>query len=278
VTGLGEAAAEAVRAAVARTGRIVVLTGAGISAESGIPTFRGPEGYWTVGSEVHRPEELATGAFFRRAPDDVWAWYLHRLRVCRTAEPNAAHLALARLEQVLGDRVRLITQNVDGLHLRAGSTPERTYQVHGNIGFLRCAAECSPALIPIVAHDDAAALPAGALDCPACGGRGRPHVLWFDEAYDEARYRFSSALDAAAAAVLLVTVGTSAATTLPNLAVRAAVDAGAALVDVNPEPNPFRTVAEQLGAVVPPRGAAVPMSAGVVVPTLVDLIVLAAAG
>jgi NAD-dependent deacetylase len=114
VTGLGEAAAEAVRAAVARTGRIVVLTGAGISAESGIPTFRGPEGYWTVGSEVHRPEELATGAFFRRAPDDVWAWYLHRLRVCRTAEPNAAHLALARLEQALGDRVRLITRTSTG--------------------------------------------------------------------------------------------------------------------------------------------------------------------
>ena len=113
---------QALAAALAGDGAFVVVTGAGVSAESGIPTFRGQDGYWTVGSRVYHPQELATHAAFRRMPEEVWRWYLYRLGVCRAAEPNPAHVALVELERALGDRFRLVTQNVDGLHLRAGSS------------------------------------------------------------------------------------------------------------------------------------------------------------
>src|SRR5690606_10651146 len=111
-------------------GRILVLTGAGISAESGIPTFRGEEGYWRIGSRNYYPEELATRAAFSRMPDEIWGWYLYRRSVCRAASPNAGHLALAELERGLverneGDRFLLVTQNIDGLHLRAGNSLAR---------------------------------------------------------------------------------------------------------------------------------------------------------
>src|SRR5215207_6618704 len=130
------------RDALGRSGLIVFLTGAGISAESGIPTFRGKEGYWTVGSTEYHPQELATSTAFRRMPWAVWAWYLYRRRVCRAAAPNDAHRALVRAEASLGDRFLLITQNVDGLHRRAGSSAERTYEIHGNIELARCADAC----------------------------------------------------------------------------------------------------------------------------------------
>jgi len=116
---------------------VVVLTGAGVSAESGIPTFRGPEGYWSVGSEVYHPQEMATHAAFRRMPREVWRWYLYRWSVCRAAAPNPGHHALAELEQGLGERFWLITQNVDGLHLRAGNSAGRTLEIHGNIDYMR---------------------------------------------------------------------------------------------------------------------------------------------
>ena len=84
-------------------GRLTVLTGAGISAESGIPTFRGPEGYWTVGSKEYRPEEMATMAMFAMDPWEVWAWYIYRHTVCSRAEPNTGHLAIAEMEKIFGD-------------------------------------------------------------------------------------------------------------------------------------------------------------------------------
>ena len=130
-------------------GRLTVLTGAGISAESGIPTFRGPEGYWTVGSREYHPQEMATWAMFRRKPLEVWRWYLYRRHVCGTARPNEGHRALAEIERLFEDRFILITQNVDGLHLRAGSSPQRTFHIHGNVFFMRCAAECSRQIYPI---------------------------------------------------------------------------------------------------------------------------------
>ncbi|HVV49677.1 MAG TPA: Sir2 family NAD-dependent protein deacetylase, partial [Polyangia bacterium] len=102
-------------------GPIVFLTGAGISAESGIPTFRGAEGYWRVGSRNYQPTEMAAAAAFARMPEEVWRWYLYRRGVCRAAAPNDAHRALVALERRLGARFLLVTQNVDGLHLRAGS-------------------------------------------------------------------------------------------------------------------------------------------------------------
>ena len=101
-----------------------MLTGAGVSAESGIPTFRGREGYWTVGSTEYHPQEMATLQAFEAMPEEVWRWYLYRLGACREAQPNQAHRAIVRLEERLGDRFCLITQNVDGLHLRAGSSPD----------------------------------------------------------------------------------------------------------------------------------------------------------
>jgi NAD-dependent deacetylase len=232
-------------------GTLVVLTGAGISAESGIPTFRGEEGYWTVGSREYQPEEMATFSMFSHRPEAVWAWYLYRRGVCRAARPNAGHQAVVRLESALSDRFLLITQNVDGLHLRAGSSPERTYQIHGNIDFARCAAECGAPIRPLpdtlgskgkgesLTEEERAAL-----RC-SCGGWLRPHVLWFDECYDEEHFRFHSSLRAAATATLLLVVGTSGATNLPMQVGQAALAAGATIVDLNPEPNPFSRLAER---------------------------------
>ena len=230
--------------------RITILTGAGISAESGIPTFRGPEGYWTVGSAVYRPEEMATWAMFSRKPEEVWRWYLYRLGVCRGAEPNAGHRALVEMERLLGDRFTLITQNVDGLHLRAGNSRERTLEIHGNIGFMRCAVACDEAVYPL----PDAALPAAESEspslcdlprCPKCGALARPHVLLFDECYNEAHYRFDSALTAAAQTDLLIVVGTSGATNLPNQVARTVFRRGGAIVDVNPNDNPFAELARK---------------------------------
>jgi NAD-dependent deacetylase len=255
------------------TGRVVVLTGAGISAESGIPTFRGKEGYWTVGAREYHPQELATSAAFAAMPWDVWAWYLYRRGVCRRAEPNPAHRAVVDAERALGDRFTLVTQNVDGLHRRAGSTPPRTYEIHGNIELARCADECTDATWPIadgvadLAKGEAVAETARALlQCPHCSALARPHVLWFDEYYDEARYALDRTRTAAARAALLVVVGTSAQTNLPWQVVRLAADGGALIVDVNVEDNPFGDIARELGGGVvrAPAATALPALLGAV--------------
>jgi NAD-dependent deacetylase len=233
------------------SGSLVVLSGAGISAESGIPTFRGKEGYWVVGSREYHPEDLATFAAFSERPEVVWPWYLYRRTVCRKAQPNAGHLAVVALEQKLGDRFLLITQNVDGLHLRAGSSRERTYQIHGNIDFARCGRECSGGEIWPLPEDlpakgkgeDLTAAEKEILRCPKCGGWARPHVLWFDECYDEEHFRFESSIRAATQAAVLVVIGTSGATNLPTQVGGLALRGGALIVDVNPEPNPFSQMA-----------------------------------
>lgn len=266
---------ETVGQAAARDGLVVALTGAGISAESGIPTFRGAEGWWTVGSVRYTPEDLATRATFGHAPEAVWSWYLHRLAHVRAAEPNPAHRALVEIEAALEDRFLLVTQNVDGLHRRAGSA--RMYEIHGSLDFVRCADACTPELRPLpralgAQPPEGAEPPEGelapadraALACPACGAWLRPHVLWFDEAYDEDHFRFDSTLAAAGQASLLLVVGTSGATTLPALVARTAASAGATLVDVNPEDNPFAKAALDTG------GVAIRASASAAVPALVD--------
>ena len=239
---------------VKHNGRLVVLTGAGISAESGIPTFRGPEGYWTVGSVNYRPEEMATFSMFRREPEAVWQWYLYRIGLCRAAEPNAGHLAVVELERLLGDRFLLITQNVDGLHLRAGNTTARTYQIHGNIETVRCGADCSPDFFPISPEvavkgkdEPITDTDLNALKCPKCKSFLRPHVLWFDETYNEEYYRFRSSLEAAQRAQMLITVGTSGATNLPMQMGMTAAQRGACIVDVNPDDNPFSHMAKRSG-------------------------------
>jgi NAD-dependent deacetylase len=229
-------------------GRVVVLTGAGISAESGIPTFRGRDGYWVVGSRNYMPQEMATREMFDRHPDEVWRWYLYRFGVCRDAQPNAGHAALVALERALEDRYTLVTQNIDGLHRRAGS--RRVFAIHGDAAHVRCASECGlgvadlPAGLVPRGQDPLTADERKALGCPRCGGWLRPHVLWFDEYYDEENYRMDSALGAARAADLLLVVGTSGATNLPMQIGQIAFQRGAALVDVNPEGNPFAEMAE----------------------------------
>lgn len=251
-------------------GPIVFVTGAGISAESGVPTFRGPEGYWTVGSTNYRAEDLATFEAFSAMPEEVWAWYLYRRAVCRAARPNDGHLALAALERTLGDRFLLVTQNVDGLHLRAGSSLERTYQIHGNIDFCRCEHEH-----PIVRR-----LPEGLpLDWPkakrlgpserallrCCAGEdwARPHVLFFDESYDEALFHFESSLTAAASAAMVVVIGTSGATNLPTMVVQIAAQRGIPLICINQDESPFTQLAQQL-----PRGEVLLGPASEHLPTL----------
>ena len=244
----------ACKAALARAGNVLALTGAGVSAESGIPTFRGKEGYWTVGSREYHPQEMATRSAFQRMPREVWRWYLFRRSVCRAAAPYAGHLALAAADRALGERFVLVTQNVDGLHLRAGSPIERTLQIHGNIDFMRCASECSPALHPVPAtipaksrDDELGDLELAQLRCPKCGAAARPHVLWFDESYDEPLFRAESALRVAAQAELLVVVGTAGATNLPLQIAAIVARAGRPIIDVNLDDNPFAAAARDHG-------------------------------
>ena len=257
---------DACRAALARGGGVIALTGAGISAESGIPTFRGREGYWTVGAEEYHAQELATAATFEIMPWEVWAWYLYRRATCRQAVPNPGHLALVRLDAALTDRFSLITQNIDGLHRRAGSPDARTYPIHGDIDLMRCAARCCTDRWPI--PDAAPLLTRGApvpdaaralLVCPRCGGPARPDVLWFDETYEEP-YSFAQTVRRRAEqASLIVVVGTSASTNLPWHVVMLGLRAGATIVDVNLEDNPFGEIAASSGGVLrEPAATALP--------------------
>lgn len=261
------------QAILCRQGRVTVLTGAGVSAESGIPTFRGPEGYWTVGSRHYRPQEMATWEMFCRDPDEVWRWYLYRLGICRAASPNPGHLALVTMERALAGRFTLITQNVDGLHLRAGSHSATTYQIHGNIEFMRCANECStgvfalPAAVKTKGRDEPLT-PAdkNLLRCPVCKGPARPHVLWFDEVYDETYYRLRSSLHAAQRTELLIVAGTSGATNLPNQVVGTVCQRGGLVIDINIETNPFSRMALACGGffIQQPSAVALPALAGVI--------------
>lgn len=253
--------------------QITVLTGAGISAESGIPTFRGPEGYWSVGSKVYMPQEMATLAMFNRQPLIVWQWYLYRLGVCLYAEPNAGHFALVELERRLGNRFALITQNIDNLHIRAGNTLERTYHIHGNINYTRCTGRCTADLQLLadelkrqrtdhLLSDDEIRL----LHCPDCGAWLRPHVLWFDEYYDEEYFRYDSSIARAKKTDLLIIVGTSGATTLPNQIAFTVFSQGKTIIDINIDENPFSEL-----ALSSPDGMFIKASSTDTLPCLVEL-------
>jgi NAD-dependent deacetylase len=197
--------------------------------------------------------------------------------VCRQAAPNAGHRAVVDLERLLGERFTLITQNVDGLHLRAGSSIERTWQIHGNVFFMRCAAACSPAVYPLPPkvpakgpHDRLTDAEAALLVCPRCGGLARPHVLWFDETYNEVHYRFRSALEAAAATGVLIVVGTSGATNLPNQVARLAKSNGALVIDINIAPNVFSRL-----ALTQPAGFFIQQPGATALPALVQALAAA---
>ncbi len=236
---------------VEKASKIVVLTGAGISAESGIPTFRGPEGYWSIGSQEYHPQEMATFSMFLREPHEVWKWYCYRRSVCAEADPNPGHFALVKLEELLQDRFVLITQNVDGLHFRAGNSPDRTFQIHGNLNYMRCSQECSTDIYPIpdiipttpVTKDFPHEL-TDLLRCPKCNQLTRPHVLWFDETYNEEFYRFESSLNTAMKTDVLLVVGTSGTTNLPNHVVHTVINQGGFVVDINIEANIFGNLAK----------------------------------
>ena len=261
------------RAIAGGDGHITVLTGAGISAESGIPTFRGPDGYWTVGSTVYHPQEMATFHMFCHFPDEVWTWYLYRMGVCARAEPNIGHHALVAMERYFSDRFTLITQNIDGLHLRAGNSPARTFQIHGNVFTMRCSLECSEAVYPIPEavrpknkEEKLTDTDRQHLRCPICGARTRPHVLLFDESYNEHHYHFSSSLATARQTALLLIVGTAGATNLPNQVAREVYRNDGIIVDINIEPNPFSQLAQGTQ-----NGFFLQESSATVLPTLLEI-------
>jgi NAD-dependent deacetylase len=202
---------------------VAVLTGAGISAESGIPTFRGAGGLW----KNFRAEDLATPEAFRRDPKIVWEWYNWRRQLIARARPNPGHVALVELEKRI-PRFHLITQNVDGLHDLAGSV--RVLKLHGDIWQLRCTA-CGAAW-----QDRRAAIPRLPPRC-ACGGMARPGVVWFGEALPEGA--MEEAEHAAAGADVFLVVGTSAMVYPAAGLAPHARRAGAKVIEVNLEKTPF---------------------------------------
>ncbi len=155
---------------ISQRDRVFVLTGAGVSAESGIPTFRGAGGLW----RNYRVEEVASPAAWRRDPALVWEFYSMRRRAAAAAKANPAHFALAHLQQRLGDRLFLCTQNVDNLHEQAGAQP--VIHMHGELFKSRCDLCRRPPFADANVYEPPAAIPR----CP-CGGRIRPHICWFGE-------------------------------------------------------------------------------------------------
>lgn len=218
-------------------GRVLVVTGSGVSAESGIPTFRGRDGYW----RSRNPMTLATPEAFARDPALVWEWYAERRARIRAAQPNAGHDAIARLLQSARDAL-LVTQNVDDLHERAGAPADRLVHIHGEILLSRCTRCAFETRDDVAVRADAggsasqarvahAAVSHAALPrCPSCDALLRPGVVWFGEALDPhnvARIErfFTASID------LVIAAGTTA--TFPYIVDWAT--RGGALVEINPE-------------------------------------------
>ncbi len=206
-----------------RTARsITVLTGAGVSAESGVPTFRDTQtGLWAR----YDPAELASPAAFRANPTLVWQWYAYRRSLVAAAMPNPGHLALADLERRIAD-FTLITQNVDGLHRRAGS--QNVVELHGNLFRYRCFDDNEPVELTTAPPDDPPR-------CPRCGGLVRPDVVWFGEWLPSEAWR--AAVASAERCELFLCIGTSGvvrpAADLPLIA----RSAGAYTVEINIAPG-----------------------------------------
>jgi len=209
--------------------RVAVLTGAGISAESGIPTFRGEEGLW----KKYRPEELATPAAFSQDPKFVWEWYDWRRGIIGQKEPNPGHKVIARWEETF-PTVSLITQNIDGLHQKAGS--KNIWELHGNIWKLRCTEEGT------ITENYETPLKEIPPLCPNCGALLRPHVVWFGESLSptilQKSIHLSSECD------VMFVIGTSTvvqpAASLPFEASKA----GAKIVEINLDPTPLSLYAD----------------------------------
>lgn len=208
--------------------RVTVLTGAGVSAESGVPTFRDAQtGLWAK----FNPQELATREAFERNPKMVWEWYAYRRESTARAHPNAGHYALAELEARVGV-FTLVTQNIDGLHQRAGS--QNILELHGNIHRVKCFKED----VRITRWIDTGEIPPR---CPRCNSYLRPDVVWFGEMLPP--IELDEAFRAAGACDVFFSIGTSGvvepAASLPFLALRN----GAVVIEVNPDVTPLSDAA-----------------------------------
>ncbi|MGE3508790.1 MAG: NAD-dependent deacetylase [Vicinamibacterales bacterium] len=221
-------AADAIAVAAARlrsARRVTVLTGAGVSAASGVPTFRGPDGLW----RQYQAADLATPAAFQRDPALVWEWYQWRRARVAACEPNPAHHVLADWSR--RDGWTVITQNVDDLHLKAGTRD--LIRLHGSLWELSCWTGCPGA--PKRWRDERIPLPESLPSCPACGGIARPAVVWFGEALDP------DDLDraiAAAACDVFIAAGTSAIVFPAAGLIDQARREGAFTIDINPDTTP----------------------------------------
>lgn len=209
--------------------RIAVLTGAGVSAESGVPTFRGPGGLW----RRYSPQELATPKAFARDPKLVWEWYDWRRSLIAPLKPNDAHRFIAALEK-LYPQFLLITQNIDGLHQKAGN--RKVIELHGNIWKVRCTREGT------IKEDYRVPMPEIPPRCDHCGALLRPHVVWFGEplppdALDEAVWASENY-------EIFLVVGTSGlvypAASLPQMA----KGRGGHVIEINPDETPITEYAD----------------------------------
>jgi NAD-dependent deacetylase len=226
----GATLSETLQSALKRAGEVVVFSGAGMSAESGVPTFRGEDGLW----KKFRPEELANFGAFMRNPALVWEWYDHRRKIISSVEPNAGHRAIVAMEHICR-KVTVITQNIDNLHQRAGSSI--VHELHGNINRNYCVG-CGMSVTDIPATPEGTAP-----RCAACGGLIRPDVVWFGEDLPVDEWNASVAV--AQRADLLFAVGTSGvvypAASIPVLAKRA----GALVVEINTERTEISALADE---------------------------------
>jgi NAD-dependent deacetylase len=241
---VGGDGAAAARSLLAAADRVVILTGAGLSAASGLRTFRDRDGHW----RNHRPEDLATPAAFERDPCLVWSWYAARREAVGAAAPNPAHLAIAEFALSRAG-VSIITQNVDALHTQAAEQvvkerggkvkdPALPLELHGCLFRTRCT-RCAHH------HDDRAPVDASSPDtlprCPQCGALLRPDVVWFGESLGEAIER---AFTLGAAAQVCLVVGTSAVVQPAASVALITRRGGGAIIEINPEETPLTPVAE----------------------------------
>lgn len=211
------------------TTRVALLTGAGISAESGIPTFRGEDGLWNK----YRAEELATPTAFGQDPKLVWEWYDWRRGIISPKEPNPGHKTLARWEKIF-PVVSLITQNIDGLHQKAGS--KNILELHGNIWKVRCTEEGTISENIETPLKDIPPL------CSKCGALLRPHIVWFGESLDPAVLHNAFLLSSGCEVMFVI--GTSAVVQPAASLPLSAAEAGAKVIEINIDPTPITSYAD----------------------------------
>ncbi|MCT4664321.1 MAG: iron dicitrate transport regulator FecR [Flavobacteriales bacterium] len=231
--------------------KITFMIGAGLSAESGIPTFRGKEGYWTIGSKNYMPEEMATQKMFKKCPEELWKWYLYRIAEAEKVKPNIGHLILNKLEKKYPESFHLISQNVDGLHTVAGNSLSHSYFIHGDLSYVRCSNDCTNTLFPFpkelnlrhrTKKTSITAEERSKLSCDRCHAWLRPHVLWFDEYYNEEFFKWESSLKIANETGVLILIGTTGMTNLPQHIFEIAYRNKAQIVEVNPNETHFSSL------------------------------------